>query len=110
MDDVESQFCEGMRPIVSSKVGAALDHAQMTALLLAGIRAFRVGFDRPWEIKYGDYSMNYGEMYDELTANYELAYFARATGTGSRAAGTRARRTTSTRCSARRRTSRAASA
>ena len=65
MDDVEHQFCEGMRPIVTAKLkeGAASggggggggssppDADQLTALILAGIRAFRVGFDKPWEIK-----------------------------------------------------------
>lgn len=58
MDDVESQFCEGMRPIVAARLSssgngapAPLDTQQLTTLILSGIRAFRVGFDKPWEIK-----------------------------------------------------------
>ena len=49
MDDVESQFCEGMRPIVAARLSssgngapAPLDTQQLTTLILSGIRAFRV--------------------------------------------------------------------
>ena len=53
MDDVEQQFCEGMRPLVAAKLGtpAPLDATQLNTLITAGIRAFRVGFDRPWDVK-----------------------------------------------------------
>ena len=51
MDDVEGQFCDGMTPIVAGKVGAALDASQVPVLVRSAIRSFRVGFDRPWDIK-----------------------------------------------------------
>jgi hypothetical protein len=53
MDNVESQFCEAMRPLIAATLGppAPLDPDQLTALILAGIRSFRVGFDKPWGVK-----------------------------------------------------------
>ena len=57
MDDVERQFCDGMRPLVKARLAKLppstprpLDDVQISALCTATVKAFRVGFDRPWEI------------------------------------------------------------
>jgi hypothetical protein len=49
MDDVERQFREGMKPLLAAKLPGVDDTALIT-LITACIKAFRVGFDRPWAI------------------------------------------------------------
>ena len=50
MDDVERQFREGMKPLLAARL-PSLDETSIVALITACIKAFRVGFDRPWAIQ-----------------------------------------------------------
>jgi hypothetical protein len=67
MDDVERQFREGMKPLLAGKI-PQLDDTSLVALITACIKAFRVGFDRPWAISALEKQLSACMQADEVAA------------------------------------------
>jgi len=51
MDDVEQQFKGGMAPLLATKL-PELSEPTRLEMITACIRAFRIGFDRPWAVSH----------------------------------------------------------